>query len=137
LPFDFVATGVPISKQSTVAAAVERWQQVVTEAARTAVPRRRGGYSPAVGELEATVVYFYRTPPLDTDNMIKPILDAIKGIVYADDGQIVDLHAGVRALSTNYDFEEATDVLWLAYEDGEPFVYVRIQPLADPLEALP
>lgn len=137
LPFDFVALGVPISVQSPSEAAVRRWQIVVADAARAAVPRRRGGYSPAAGDVEATVVYFYRTRPLDTDNMIKPILDAIKGIVYIDDKQVVDVHAAVRAMSGTYDLSEVTNVLWQAIGEGEPFVYVRVRPLPEPLEVLP
>ena len=137
LPFDFVALGVPMSVQSKSEAAVRRWQKVVADAARAALPRRRGGYGPAVGDLEATVVYFYQTRPLDTDNMIKPILDAMKGIVYIDDKQVVDVHAGVRAMSGTYDLREVTDLLWQAIGESEPFVYVRVRPLPEPLEVLP
>lgn len=137
LPFDFVALGVPVSVQSTSEAAVRRWQKVVADAARAAVPQRRGGYSPVAGDVEATVAYFYRSRPLDTDNMIKPILDAIKGIVYIDDKQVVDVHAAVRAMRGAYDLSEVTDVLWQAIDEGDPFVYVRVRPLPEPLEALP
>jgi len=88
-------------------------------------------------DVEATVAYFYQSRPLDTDNMIKPILDAIKGIVYIDDEQVVDVHAAVRAMHGTYDLSEVTNVLWQAIDAGEPFVYVRVRPLPQPLEVLP
>ena len=31
-------------------------------------------------------------PQLDVDNMLKPILDAMIGVVYQDDKQLTDLH---------------------------------------------
>jgi crossover junction endodeoxyribonuclease RusA len=137
LPFDFVVCGVPVSRQSTSSAAVERWQQVVADAARAAMPRRRGGHSPVPNDLAVTLAYFYRSRPLDTDNMIKPILDAMKGIVFNDDCQVVDLHAGVRGMSGAYELDEVTDVLWLAFDAGEPFVYVHVRAIPEPLEILP
>jgi crossover junction endodeoxyribonuclease RusA len=137
LPFDFVVFGVPLSKQGRSPAAVQRWQQVVANAARDAVPRRRGGHRPAGGGLAVTLVYFYQEPPLDTDNMIKPILDAMKGIVYKDDRQVVDLHAAVRAMRGPYDLSEVTDVLWQAIDASEPFVYVSVRAISEPPEVLP
>jgi crossover junction endodeoxyribonuclease RusA len=111
----------------------------VAAAALAAVPRRRGGYSAVPDDLAVTLVYFYRSSPLDTDNMIKPILDAMKGIVFNDDCQVVDLHAGVRAMIGAYDLDvdEVTDVLWLAFDAREPFVYVRVRAIPEPLEILP
>jgi hypothetical protein len=89
------------------------------------------------GLLVVTLVYFYRTPPLDTDNMIKPILDGMKKIVYDDDKQVVDLHAGVRAMDGAYDLDEVPNVLWLAIDAGDPFVYLRVCSAPEPLEVLP
>jgi hypothetical protein len=43
-----------------------------------------------VGSLYARIVWFYSEgTELDTDNIIKPILDALVGIAYADDHSIV------------------------------------------------
>jgi hypothetical protein len=89
-------------------------------------------------DVEVTVVHFYReAASLDTDNMIKPILDAVKGIVFADDRQVVDVRAGARALRGSYDLGEVSDVLWTAINKVEPFVYVGVRPLQDPLKVMP
>jgi len=137
LPLDFVVSGIPVSRQTTSPAAVQRWQQTVAAAARSAIPRRRGGHDPSTEHLAVTLVYFYRSPPLDTDNMIKPILDAMKGIVYDDDCQVVDLHAAVREMRGSYDLRNVTNALWLAIDAGDPFVYVHVDVVPEPLEALP
>jgi crossover junction endodeoxyribonuclease RusA len=136
LPVELVVHGVPVSVQSRATASMDRWQRTVAAVARAALPRRRGA-DLAEGRLAATLVYFYLTPPLDTDNMIKPILDAMKGIVFEDDQQIVDLHAGVREMRGAYDLDEVSNLLWSALDAGDPFVYVRVDAAPDPLEALP
>jgi len=137
LPLDFVVVGIPVSRQTTSPSALQRWQQTVAAAARSAMPRRRGGNGPSTGHLTVTLVYFYQSPPLDTDNMIKPILDAMKGIVYRDDCQVVDLHAAVREMSGSYDLTNVTNVLWLALDASDPFVYLHVDVVPEPLEALP
>jgi crossover junction endodeoxyribonuclease RusA len=89
-------------------------------------------------DVEVTLVHFYRgEPALDTDNMIKPILDAMKGTVFTDDRQVVDVHAGARNSNGTYDIDQVSDVLWTALDAAEPFVYVRVRPLPEQLEVLP
>jgi crossover junction endodeoxyribonuclease RusA len=36
------------------------------------------------------------TPIADLDNIVKPVQDALKGIAYADDNQVIDLVASMR-----------------------------------------
>lgn len=45
------------------------------------------------------MVYFSRGLPFDLDNLPKPILDALKGLVYSDDNQVTDLVCRKRNLS--------------------------------------
>ena len=47
--------------------------------------------SPFVGEVMVVITYYFKGGALDVDNMPKPILDALNGLVYADDRQITDL----------------------------------------------
>ena len=37
------------------------------------------------------VTYFFDDTPFDVDNIPKPILDALKGLVFRDDSQVYDL----------------------------------------------
>ncbi|HXI15228.1 MAG TPA: RusA family crossover junction endodeoxyribonuclease [Chloroflexota bacterium] len=51
------------------------------------------GVRPLSGPVALTL-RFYRPRRIgDLDNMFKPLLDAMKGYAYADDSQVVELHA--------------------------------------------
>ncbi len=57
-------------------------------------------FEPLSGKrLYSKVYYFYRQPTgIDVDNLCKPILDALKNIVYVDDSQVVLLVAAKVAV---------------------------------------
>ena len=38
-----------------------------------------------------TITYFYNTRQIDVDNLPKPIIDALKGLVFTDDQQVTDM----------------------------------------------
>ena len=38
-----------------------------------------------------TITYIFDDTPLDVDNVSKPILDALEGVVFEDDAQVFDL----------------------------------------------
>jgi hypothetical protein len=44
---------------------------------------------PLAGDLYVRVVWFYRRGVGDVDNILKPILDAIEGVVYTNDRSVV------------------------------------------------
>ncbi len=48
-----------------------------------------------------TITYFFDSTPFDVDNIPKPILDALKGIVFADDSQVFDLYCRKRDMNEN------------------------------------
>lgn len=37
------------------------------------------------------ITYFFEQTPMDVDNIPKPILDELKGVVFSDDSQVYDL----------------------------------------------
>ena len=51
------------------------------------------------GPVAVTITYFYNTTPLDVDNIPKPILDGLKGMVYQDDDQVFDMLCRKRDLN--------------------------------------
>lgn len=74
--------GFPKSQQSS---SFERYRENIRCAAREKFPTPLGS-----GQIEIEVVFAdKRTPRPDVDNVPKPILDALKGIVYRDDAQVV------------------------------------------------
>ncbi len=90
LPFEFVIDGPPMSARSHNAARLAEWKVRVAAAAaqRWTGPLFRG-------KTRVVVTYYHEreTAGLDADNMIKPILDALTGVVYADDRQATQITA--------------------------------------------
>lgn len=92
---EFVVFGSPVSQQSRRRQRVRDWMGLVAAAARAepaVEPSLRG--RPARVE----ITYYRGGGPFDVDNMPKPVLDAIKGVILDDDGQVVDLFARKRTL---------------------------------------
>jgi Holliday junction resolvase RusA-like endonuclease len=82
LHLEFTVEGPPVSHQTKEKAALKRWKtKVRDEAAKTWTG------PPVTGRLNFTPINFHEgaTPPLDDDNMVKPIRDALNKLVYEDD----------------------------------------------------
>lgn len=77
--------GTPKSRQSS---SFQRYRDSIQRVARQEF------LAPLSGRLEVEVVFADKnhTRP-DTDNVLKPIMDALKGIAYFDDGQVVSAKA--------------------------------------------
>lgn len=54
---------------------------------------------PVEGPVAVTITYFFGGMNLDVDNIPKPILDALKGLIYSDDSQVFDLTCRKRNLN--------------------------------------
>ena len=55
------------------------------------------------GDLQLTMVYLCNTDPVDVDNIVKPIQDALIGLIYVDDILITDVETRRRPLTGTYD----------------------------------
>lgn len=51
------------------------------------------GMRPLDGPVCVSVVVYRKRKAGDLDNSLKVLLDALKGVAYEDDGQVVELHA--------------------------------------------
>ena len=92
LPFDFNVSGAPRSLSGGGAKEGGPWQAAVKNAAERRW-RKRG---PIAGDLAVSITWLCeRFQPggqqPDVDNIAKPIVDALKGLVYADDASITDV----------------------------------------------
>jgi Holliday junction resolvase RusA-like endonuclease len=83
------------------------------------------------GDVRLRVTYYSERAAIDGDNLLKPIQDALEGVVYVNDRQVIQ--AEVRHL----DIDDPVRVryipseLALAFSDGRPFVHIEVWPNPD------
>lgn len=121
LPFDFVVAGPPVSQQGS-GRGKRNWQRQVERAARA----RWTGGAPETAADSVAITYFYVSDVHDVDNIPKPMLDALTGIVYDDDRQVTDLLSRKRDLNQNLRIPNPPPLL-LSYLGGmTPILHVSI-----------
>ena len=133
LPWDMVVLGIPASMQTKSKSRKQRWMADVAAAAQAAWPAAE---PPLTQSVKITVTYFHLDAPLDADNMLKPIQDALAGIVYDDDKRVIDVHGSLRDVTGPFRVFGMTAALAEGFTSGGPFVHIRVE---DPpsLEELP
>ena len=134
LPWDFVVPGVPVSIQTKNRARKAQWKTSVAAAASAAWPP---GQSPLTEKLRIQITYFHDSAPLDVDNQMKLIQDALSGIVFVDDSQLTDRHGHLRDLNGAYRVRgKMTAELGKGFSFDGPFVHVKLLAQGD-IEELP
>src|SRR5205823_24548 len=88
--YEFVVRGPAVSlrgghKRKKARLNYQKWISTVSAAAGNRWPL---GSGPVPGRVEVLRTNFYTLPLPDVDNIIKPILDALKTLVYHDDEQV-------------------------------------------------
>ena len=82
---------------------------------------RWDGERPSAGEVVVVITYFFDGASLDVDNIPKPILDALKGLVYSDDSQVSDLLCCKRDLNGDLRISNPLKVLLKPTETHSSF----------------
>ena len=72
------------------------------------------------------ITHFYEGAPADVDNLVKPILDGIKGFVYADDLLVTDVVSRRRPLTGPFTADPVSFVLAEGLGNNREFLHVRI-----------
>lgn len=129
---EFVVLGPPISNQQSTPqgrANLVAWSAMVAGEAQDqwAKPLLKG-------DLKAIIINFYagNRPSVDVDNMSKPILDAMQGIVYENDRQIVQAEIAHLKIDAPCSIPRVSKILVNALQSGSQFVYVRLEDPVDP-----
>jgi hypothetical protein len=117
---EFIVIGTPVTSRGE---ARRRWQQRVRHEAEAAAT----GHVAAAKGVVLRLAYFYVDvePIGDLDNIVKPLQDALKGIAYADDKQVVDLVASMRPK----EFDESIPMsaaLARGFDGGSDFIHVVV-----------
>lgn len=78
--------------------------------------------------IRIAVVYYHegQTIRLDSDNMLKPIQDAMNGRIYVDDRLIVSATASKTPVDGAYRVRRMSQVVVDAFVRGDEFIHVRI-----------
>lgn len=122
-PFEFLIRSRPVSQQARRSSRKEAWKDFVRrEAERSWGPV----HVPADGPVCVTLIYLYDEVALDVDNILKPIQDALVGLVSPDDSLVTDVIIRRRELRGTFDLTRASSVLVDGFEYGNEFVYVWI-----------
>ena len=73
-----------------------------------------------------TITYVSSRARLDVDNIPKPILDALTGLIYADDRQVADLMCRRKSLDLNLRIRNASPLFHESFRAGEQFLHVMV-----------
>ena len=121
MQFEFLIPKRPVSSQTRHTSKLQEWKKFVYgEASKTWVGE------PYLGDVHLTLVYLYDSDPVDTDNIIKPIQDALIGLVYKDDEQVTDVESHRRSIISIVDVALYPPLLLDGIISGSECVYVRI-----------
>ena len=124
LPFEFTILGPPVSSQTRNRARLQQWKQDVRAAA---LMRVVAGTPPSPDPVQITITYYYEGDSPDVDNIIKPIQDALNGVVFVDDAQLAETRSRKRPLNGSYQIMGASGILLQGFSAGLGFLHIRVE----------
>ncbi len=122
-PFEFVIPQRPVSQQARRQARLREWRDFVAVHARLAINEPR---ELATDPVALKLLYLYDEAALDVDNILKPIQDALVGILLEDDSVITDVEIRRRWRRTTFSLNAVSPVLAAGLALGREFVYVAL-----------
>lgn len=128
LPFEFIINGPPVSQQARRKERVREWVDEVKGAATRYWP---AGELPVTGPVMLTITYFYDSESMDVDNIPKPILDALKRLVYLDDKQVTDVLCRKRDLNRDFRVENPSALLAEGLDRRRQFLHIVVEDAPD------
>ena len=93
----------------------------------TEASQRWGANPPTGDDVMVTITYGYEDKPMDVDNIPKPILDALNGLIYSDDSQVTDLICRKRRNGLDLRIQDTTALLRSTHERSVEFVHVSVE----------
>lgn len=129
-PFEFIVFGPPLSLQTKNRMRLQAWKKTVRQVAARRW-RRRKWVKPITDDVEVRICYYYDREPPDVDNIIKPIVDALAGLVYVNDKQVVNASSRKRNINHAFRVRRMSAVLASGFVAGEDFVHVKVSRTRD------
>ena len=87
-PVEFLIPQRPVSQQTRRRERLREWRNFVAVQARSVLDQPR---TLATEPVAIRLLYFYDEAALDADNILKPIQDALVGVLLEDDSIITDV----------------------------------------------
>ena len=128
LPFEFMIPETPVSVQARDRKRLGAWKDRVRGAASAEWPQ---GRPPVTCLVRARITYYYDQVAIDSDNILKPVLDALCGVVYQDDAQVTDVSSSVRNINGSFRVRGMSRSLAEGFVTGHDFLHIRIEEAPD------
>lgn len=123
-PFEFIIEGPPVSAQTRNRENLRRWKEKVKD---IAINHWDLSNLPSNDQLKITITYYYETDSPDVDNIIKPIQDALIGVVFQDDRQITDTTSRKRDINSAYKIRGMSKFLAEGFCTGVDFLHIKVE----------
>lgn len=111
-----------MSQQTRRRERVAEWTKRAQEVAESHWDRE----PPFAREVMVIITYFFDGASLDVDNVPKPILDALKSLIYSDDSQVSDLLCRKRDLNGDLRIQDPSVVLLETLRNSEQFLHISV-----------
>ena len=122
MPFEFTIEGPPVSQQTRRRAYLDAWKARVRAAAQARWP---AGDQACNQQVKIIVTYYFDTAAPDVDNIVKPIQDALIGLVYGDDDVVVEAISRKRDLNGTYKVRNMSPLIAQGFVTGKDFLHVN------------
>jgi len=122
MEFEFLIPIRPVSHQTRNRANLQRWKSYVRD---LAIGVWTGPIWCEPG-LELRLIYLANEDPVDVDNIIKPIQDALIGVIYLEDGLVTDVESHRRPIKGTFDITHCSKLLTEALLSNDECVYVSV-----------
>lgn len=136
IPFEFIVVGQPISHQTKDKQRLHSWKGKVRKTAEECWPLTH----PLGNPMQVIITHYYDAEPgnenwvPDSDNIVKPVRDALNNLIYVDDYQITDFISRRRSLNGSFRIKKMSRVLADGFCQGEEFLHIKIEEAPDPSE---
>ncbi|MGB3138276.1 MAG: RusA family crossover junction endodeoxyribonuclease [Nodosilinea sp.] len=114
--------GPPVSQQVRRRDRLRDWQTTVRQEAGKYWHLRQ---QPTSGLVMLQIIYFYNIN-MDVDNIAKPIQDALIGLVYIDNRQVIDILVSKRNLFGNLKMNDGSAILTEGFTRENDFLYIAV-----------
>ena len=111
-----------MSQQTRRRSRLQEWKEEVHRAAN----RSWDADQPVEGPITVTITYFFDDVPFDVDNIPKPILEALIGLVYIDDSQVFDLTCRKRELTEDLQVHNPSPDLLEFLNKSEQVLHISV-----------